>query len=113
MKFVSRYEGTITRISIDDKGTVLKVTFGLPPFLHTDDPTRGVLCAMGIRDAVRQFRLRACIGITTGHVFVGCVGAEHRCEYTEYGDKESVNLAARYMSNAVNEILTDEETYLK
>mmetsp|Transcript_28497 Transcript_28497/g.70232 ORF Transcript_28497/g.70232 Transcript_28497/m.70232 type:complete len:2756 (+) Transcript_28497:51-8318(+) len=111
MKFVSRYEGTITRISIDDKGTVLKVTFGLPPFLHTDDPTRGVLCAMGIRDAVRQFRLRACIGITTGHVFVGCVGAEHRCEYTEYGDK--VNLAARYMSNAVNEILTDEETYLK
>jgi len=111
MASVQRYEGTITRISIDDKGTVLKVTFGLPPYLHTDDPTRGVLCAMSIRDAVRTLRLKACIGITTGHVFVGCVGAEHRCEYTEYGDK--VNMAARYMSNAVNEVFTDEETYAK
>jgi hypothetical protein len=46
-----------------------------------------VLCALAIRDAMRALKLRACVGITTGHVFVGCVGAEHRCEYTEYGDK--------------------------
>jgi len=49
--------------------------------------------------------------MTTGHVFVGNVGAQHRCEYTEYGDK--VNMAARYMSNSVNEVYTDMETFQK
>jgi len=53
MQVVQRFEGTITRISIDDKGTVIKVTFGLPPYLHTDDATRAVLCAINIRDAMR------------------------------------------------------------
>ena len=90
--------GSLSRLSIDDKGTCAKVTFGLPPLFHNDDPARAVRCALLIRDNVRPMRLKANIGITTGTVFIGYVGASTRGEYTEYG--VMVNMAARFMGKA-------------
>jgi class 3 adenylate cyclase len=51
------------------------------------------------------------IGIATGDVFCGFVGAHHRCEWAVMGP--SVNLAARLMGKApVGTILIDDETYV-
>ncbi|KAL1511572.1 hypothetical protein AB1Y20_006366 [Prymnesium parvum] len=108
---VYKYQGSLSRLSIDDKGTCAKVTFGLPPLYHNDDPARAVRCALLIRDHVRPLRLKANIGITTGTVFIGYVGASTRGEYTEYG--VMVNMAARLMGKAVNEVLVNGSTYTK
>ena len=105
------YRGSLSRVSIDDKGTCVKVTFGLPPLYHNDDPARAVRCGLLIRDQIRPMRLKANVGITTGKVFVGYVGSSSRGEYTEYG--VWVNLAARFMSQATNEVLVNSTTYDK
>ena len=60
------HQGSLSRVSIDDKGTCAKVTFGLPPLYHNDDPARAVKCGMMIRDHVRPMRLKANVGISTG-----------------------------------------------
>jgi len=105
------YQGSLSRLSIDDKGTCAKVTFGLPPLSHKNDPARAVRCGLRIRDHVRPLRLKANIGITTGTVFIGYVGASTRGEYTEYG--VMVNMAARFMGKATNEVLVNGSTYAK
>ena len=105
------YAGSLSRVSIDDKGTCIKVTFGLPPLHHNDDPARAIKCGLVIRDQVRPMRLKASIGITTGKVFIGYVGGTSRGEYTEYG--VMVNMAARFMSKAVNEVLVNHTTHEK
>ena len=50
------FNGSLSRVSIDDKGTCVKVTFGLPPLYHPDDPARAVRCALLIRDEIRPMR---------------------------------------------------------
>ena len=55
-----------------------------------------------VRDQIRPMRLKANVGITTGTVFIGYVGAESRGEYTEYG--VMVNMAAM-MIRGLGEIL--------
>jgi tetratricopeptide (TPR) repeat protein len=49
------------------------------------------------------------IGVTSGQIFCGTVGNNQRREYTIIGDV--VNLAARLMQAASNDILCDESTY--
>ena len=105
------YKGSLSRVSIDDKGTCVKVTFGLPPLYHNDDPARAVRCGLLVRDNIRPMRLKANVGITTGSVFIGYVGSATRGEYTEYG--VMVNMAARFMSKATNEVLVNQTTYEK
>ena len=50
------YQGSLSRVSIDDKGTCVKVTFGLPPLQHSDDPARAVKCGLLIRDQASRSR---------------------------------------------------------
>jgi class 3 adenylate cyclase/tetratricopeptide (TPR) repeat protein len=106
---VYQYEGTIRHLIFDDKGGVLVVAFGLPPFAHEDDAVRGVQAARDLHAALHQVGERSAIGITTGHVYCGVVGNETRCEYALIGDV--VNLAARLMQQADDEVLCDESTY--
>ena len=84
------------------------MTFGLPPLYHNDDPARAVKCGLLVRDQIRPMRLKANVGITTGTVFIGYVGSETRGEYTEYG--VMVNMAARFMGKATNEVLLHAST---
>ena len=102
------FKGSLSRVSIDDKGTCVKVTFGLPPLFHPDDAARAVKCGLLVRDQIRPMRLKANVGITTGTVFIGYVGSNSRGEYTEYG--VMVNMAARFMSKATNEVLVNQTT---
>lgn len=92
---IYRYEGSMNKIVVDDKGVSLLAGFGLPPFSHEDDPLRGVLAAQDIHHAITEEGLHCYIGIATGRVFCGVIGNEIRREYTINGD--AVNLAARLM----------------
>ena len=95
---VYRYEGSINKINVDDKGITLVAALGLPPFSHEDDPVRGVLAALTIRRELKALNVRSYIGVATGRIFCGSVGNEARCEYTTIGD--AVNLSARLMAAA-------------
>ncbi len=106
---VYRYEGSLNKLSVDDKGVTLIAAFGLPPLSHEDDAVRGVQAALDIQAELRQMQLRSAIGVTTGRAFCGSVGNDQRREYTMIGDV--VNLAARLMQAGANDIFCDAATY--
>jgi len=95
---VYRYEGSINKINVDDKGITIVAALGLPPFAHEDDPARGVQAALMIRKELVNLKVRSYIGITTGRIFCGSIGNESRREYTTIGN--AVNLSARLMGAA-------------
>jgi class 3 adenylate cyclase len=103
-----RYEGSINRFGVDEKGAILLAAFGLPPLIHEDDAVRGIKAAHDIREELEQIGHSATIGIATGMAFCGPIGSEARCEYTMHG--VNVNLAARMMV-AAETILCDSNTY--
>eukprot|EP01054_Gregarina_sp_Poly1_P002145 Gregarina_sp_Poly_1__2144@NODE_156_length_12377_cov_161_699350_g138_i0_p1_GENE_NODE_156_length_12377_cov_161_699350_g138_i0NODE_156_length_12377_cov_161_699350_g138_i0_p1_ORF_typecomplete_len917_score130_01Guanylate_cyc/PF00211_20/2_8e22_NODE_156_length_12377_cov_161_699350_g138_i042136963 len=102
-------EGSVNKFSVDDKGVVILLMFGLPPVYHLDDPIRAVLTSMRIITGLPTLGLTGGIGVATGRVWVGTVGNDIRKEYTALGD--TVNLAARLMQRASNnDVNVDEET---
>lgn len=103
-----RYEGSINKISVDDKGASLVAVLGLPPLSHEDDPARGIRAALAMQETLKNLNLRSSIGVTTGLTFCGSVGSSIRREYTVIGD--TVNLAARLMQAANEDILCDDPT---
>ena len=105
---VYRYEGSVNKISVDEKGVSLLAAFGLPPFSHEDDPLRGVLAAQDIRDAISELSLECFIGIASGRVFCGVIGNTERREYTITGD--AVNLSSRLMYAADKGLTAEDGT---
>ncbi len=93
-----RYEGSVNKISIDDKGTTLVAALGLPPLAHEDDAARGVQAALAMRRALTDLGIHCAIGVASGRAFCGEIGSRQRREYTMIGDV--VNLAARLMQAA-------------
>lgn len=122
---VERYEGVLHKVGAGPSGPHLLITFGAPKS-HADDPERAVRAALEMQQALAEVNreteeligdvldlqrpiLRQAIGITTGFVFAGSVGATRRWEYTVMGDM--VNLAARLMAAAADgEILVADAT---
>lgn len=94
-EIIYRFEGSLGKVAVDDKGTILLILFGAPPLFHEDDATRAVACALGLQAVAREQNLRVATGISEGPIFAGPVGAPSRREYTVIGD--AVNLAARLM----------------
>ena len=92
---VFRYAGMVRQFLADDKGTVLIAAFGLPPSSHMDGGLRGIRAAVAIHNNLKAVGMDNSIGITTGAVFCGAVGATNRREYAMVGD--IVNLSARLM----------------
>jgi class 3 adenylate cyclase/tetratricopeptide (TPR) repeat protein len=103
-----RYEGSINKLSVDEKGTTLVAALGLPPLAHEDDPARGVQAALAMREALAGLGRRVAIGVTSGRAFCGTVGSRWRREYTMLG--AVVNLAARLMQEAGDGVLCDRAT---
>jgi hypothetical protein len=95
---VYKYEGSLNKFLMDDKGSTLIAVFGLPPLAHENDAVRGVLSALTIVEALRPLGCLPKVGITTGNAFCGVVGSRGRREYSVLGD--TVNLSARLMQHA-------------
>jgi predicted ATPase/class 3 adenylate cyclase len=111
-----RYEASINKLSVDNKGATMVAALGLPPLAHEDDPVRGVRAALGVLERLHELDWRGAIGITTGRAFCGAVGNARRREYTMMGDV--VNLSSRLMEAALAgagelpaPVLCDEATY--
>ena len=90
---VRRYDGSVNLVDMGDKGSKYIVLFGAP-IAHEDDSARAVSCALELL----ALPVEARVGITTGFVYCGLVGAPDRQTYTVMGD--AVNLAARLMQAA-------------
>ena len=108
-KSLYRFEGSLNKVGVEDKGVVIMALFGAPPLAHEDDAERGLKAAMEIQELARKMDISLRIGVTSGPVFAGPIGSERRFEYTVMGD--SVNTAARLMTAApVGGILCDQMT---
>lgn len=91
------------------------------PVASEDDAERALLAGLAILDAIGEYAAEvergwgipgfgARVGITTGPVVVGAIGAGGRVEYAAFGD--TVNTAARLQSVAEpGTILVDETTH--
>lgn len=103
---VNRYDGTLNKVDMGDKGSKYIVLFGAP-ISHEDDEHRALRCAIDL-NAIPGNPLR--IGINTGLVYAGRVGSTARREYTVMGD--GVNLSARLMQYAKpGEIIVSAATF--
>jgi predicted ATPase/class 3 adenylate cyclase len=102
------YEGSVNKLSVDEKGVTLVAALGLPPLAHEDDELRGTLAALAMQARLARLGWRTSIGVTSGRVFCGTIGSDKRCEYTIIGSV--VNLSARLMQAAHGSILCDAPT---
>jgi class 3 adenylate cyclase/predicted ATPase len=103
---VLRHGGRLNEVDIVSDGGTLVVFFGAPT-AYEDHQRRAVACAWEMQQAVAAVRLEAgepaerlrqCIGVSSGPVFVGDVGAPVRRVYSAVGDE--VNLSSRLMDLA-------------
>src|SRR5258708_16993913 len=104
-----RYEGSLNKLNVDDKGVTFVAALGLPPFAHENDAVRGVQVALAMQEKLNELDVQSAIGITTGRVFCGAIGSEKRREYAMIGDV--VNLSARLMQAASGQIICDTATF--
>jgi len=109
-RVVYRWHGVINQFA----GDAIMILFGAPT-THGQDAQNAVHCALEMitererLNAQSDEPLGIGIGIATGTVVAGCIGAENRADYTVVG--EHVNLAARLCSSAAaGEIIVDAAT---
>ncbi|MES2507861.1 MAG: adenylate/guanylate cyclase domain-containing protein [Verrucomicrobiota bacterium] len=109
-RVVYRWHGVINQFA----GDAIMILFGAPAS-HGEDARNAVNCALEMiaerqrLNAQSKEPLGVGIGIATGTVVAGCIGAENRADYTVVG--EHVNLAARLCSSAAaGEIVVDAAT---
>eukprot|EP00930_Biecheleria_cincta_P059413 TRINITY_DN4515_c0_g1_i1.p1 TRINITY_DN4515_c0_g1~~TRINITY_DN4515_c0_g1_i1.p1 ORF type:complete len:1031 (-),score=178.55 TRINITY_DN4515_c0_g1_i1:333-3425(-) len=107
-----QHEGTLNKFLINDKGMLFLLVFGLPPLVHTDDPTRAVLACFDMVKVFKRLQLGGRFGVATGKTYCGVRGSARRMEYTVLGD--CVNLSVQLMRRAPKlKILCDDKTKLR
>ncbi len=96
-------------------GDEIMALFGAP-LAHENDPERALLCALLMQEALTEFnavhrtQLSIHIGVNTGLVVAGGIGAGDRLEYSVVGD--AVNLASRFVHAAQgDEVLVGPDTH--
>lgn len=112
-KVVQRHHGVINQFA----GDAIMILFGAPKS-YGEDAADALRCARDMMQERERLNHEAAeplligIGIATGEMVAGCIGAESRSEYTVIGEK--TNLAARMCSAAVaGQIILDAETQRK
>ena len=112
-KVVQRHHGVINQFA----GDAIMILFGAPKS-YGEDAADALRCAWDMMQERERLNHEAAeplligIGIATGEMVAGCIGAESRSEYTVIGEK--TNLAARMCSAAVaGQIILDAETHRK
>lgn len=96
-----QYEGTMTQLTIGDKGSNLLAAFGAP-VAQDDDMARAAAAALDLHSPPESMNFIQSIqmGISQGLAWAGAVGGRLRCIYSVMGDE--VNMAARLMGKAAN-----------
>jgi class 3 adenylate cyclase/tetratricopeptide (TPR) repeat protein len=107
-RLVLRHGGDIARFAHDDKGLAVLAVFGLPPASSEDAAARAVEAALEIEAAGRRHGFGCRIGVASGRVFCGTLGAPDRREYSVVGS--TANLAARLMQSLESGVLCDRVT---
>ncbi len=107
---IYHFEGSLNKLSVDDKGVSLLAGFGLPPVAHEDDAARAIGAALALKERINALGWECSIGVATGRIFCGAYGNEERREYTMIGD--TVNTSARLMQAAKRGILSDQTTHV-
>lgn len=105
---VHRYGGGEQQLTMNDKGALLMVVFGLPGSAHEDDPVRAVLAMRELLTALDDLWLDCTCGVTTGVAYCGPIGGEERRIYTVIGS--AVNLASSLSDIRGHRIVCDSET---
>jgi class 3 adenylate cyclase len=105
---IYHFEGSLNKLSVDDKGVSLLAGFGLPPVAHEDDAARAIGAVLALKERTNELGWECSIGVATGRIFCGAYGNEERREYTMIGD--TVNTLARLMQAAKRGILSDQTT---
>jgi adenylate cyclase len=109
VEVLNKYLDEMTNIVLDEGGVLDKyigdavMAFWNAPLDQPDHALRGVRCAVRMRDRLKAMNadgefpkgieLKVGVGLNTGEMVVGNIGAELRFDYTVIGD--SVNLASR------------------
>jgi hypothetical protein len=78
---LQRFDGSLRQFHVDDKGAAILCFFGLPPLAHENDSELGISAGIEIREKFLPMFEEFSIGITTGVVSFGGVGATGRAEY--------------------------------
>ncbi|OGO24665.1 MAG: hypothetical protein A2Z28_00980 [Chloroflexi bacterium RBG_16_51_9] len=110
IRLAGQYGGFLVSNDIYTSGIKLIIIFGAP-VAHEYDSANALRFALELKNKLVQLEIHLThrIGVNSGYVFAGDVGAPYRREYTVMGD--AVNLAARLMSAAVpDQILVSRAT---
>src|SRR5215472_398153 len=98
----------ITNILASEKGFIVQIACGMPPFAQEHNAALAVQAALRIHADLGSMGIKAAIGVTTGDAFCADIGSDSRREYVSTG--LVMAYAARLMQAAINEILCDETT---
>ena len=103
-----RYEGVLAAVVADDKGTTILGMFGLPPVSREEDSIRAIATGQALSRALLDLHIDHGVGIATGRSYCGIYGNDVFRTYAVVGP--GVNLAARLMQAANNEVVCDQAT---
>ncbi len=108
-KIVYRFEGSVNKWTVDEKGMNFIAAYGLPPLSHEDDAYRAIRAAISIHETLKADGVQANYGIATGRAFCGSIGSSERREYTIIG--AVINLAARLAEQSSGAIFCDQAAF--
>jgi adenylate cyclase len=108
-KTLTETQGYMRQFVADDKGLILVAMWGVPSYSSTNNALKALQFALQARSRCQEIGLSTSIGISTGLIFCGIIGADTRRDYIGLGDH--VNFAARLMGAAKGRVLLDRSTF--
>ncbi|MBC8051670.1 MAG: AAA family ATPase, partial [Sphingobacteriaceae bacterium] len=105
---VIKHDGILNQVWLDEKAANILIIYGPPPSAHKDNPIRGLLTAIDIKEVLSRAGFINSVGVTTGKAFCGLLGNDILRQYTVIGDV--VNLGARLAQLQFQQVCCDETT---
>jgi tetratricopeptide (TPR) repeat protein len=106
---IYRYEGSVLRVSMSEKGPMILAAFGVPNEAHEDDSARALGAAQEVQNALSVTGVVSRSAITNGVAYCGVLGNALRRSYTIMGDV--VNRSAKLASSGDEAaIIRDRQT---
>lgn len=107
-RLVQHHQGSTYQFLMDDNGISAVIAFGLPGAVLERRQGRALSAALAIKRRLEEVSIPSSIGVASGRLFCGVCGNANRRAYAMVG--HTMNVAARLMQHAENDILCDEAT---